>query len=90
MILQAAPRHHFTYGGSAISVYHVGAGEGLPRHEHSHAHATICVSGSCVIRKANRELIMTKETQPVNLLPNEWHEIEALQDETVFINVISI
>jgi hypothetical protein len=34
-------------------------------------------------------VIATKDTQPVNLLANEWHEIEALQDGTVFVNVFA-
>ena len=32
---------------------------------------------------------MTKDTQPVNLVANEWHEIEALEDGTVFVNVFA-
>lgn len=32
---------------------------------------------------------MTKDTQPVNLRANEWHEIEALEDGTVFVNVFA-
>lgn len=32
---------------------------------------------------------MTKNTQPVNLVAGEWHEIEALEKETVFVNVLS-
>jgi hypothetical protein len=32
---------------------------------------------------------MTKDTQPVNLPAYEWHEIEALEDGTVFVNVFS-
>lgn len=89
MTQQISPRHNFTYDGAVLNVYHANKGEGLPRHEHLYAHATFCTSGSCVIRKANRELVMTKETQPVNLTAHEWHEIEALEDGTVFINVFA-
>jgi hypothetical protein len=32
---------------------------------------------------------MDKLTQPVNLKANEWHEIEALEDGTVFCNVFA-
>jgi quercetin dioxygenase-like cupin family protein len=83
------PRHSFTYDGAVMNVYHANKGEGLPRHEHMYAHATICAAGSCIIRKEKRELVMTKDTQPVNLVANEWHEIEALEDGTVFINVFA-
>jgi quercetin dioxygenase-like cupin family protein len=87
---QAIPaQHHFIYDGAVLNVYHANKGEGLPRHEHMYAHATICAAGSCIIRKEKRELVMTKDTQPVNLVANEWHEIEALEDGTVFINVFA-
>ena len=68
-------------------VYLADKGEGLPRHEHSFNHATMCNSGSCIVRKANRELIIDKRTQPIDLVANEWHEIEALEDGSVFVNV---
>lgn len=82
-------RHSVTYDGAAIAVFHVDRGEGLPRHEHAYSHLTMCHAGSCIVRKEGRELVMTKETQPVNLTANEWHEIEALEDGTVFVNVFS-
>ena len=33
--------------------------------------------------------LMTKDTQPVNLVGSEWHEIEALENGTVFVNVFA-
>lgn len=33
--------------------------------------------------------MMTKDTQPVNLVADGWHEIEALEDGTVFVNVFA-
>jgi hypothetical protein len=87
MIVQTSPKHNFTYDGVVLSVYHANKGEGLVKHEHHYAHATVCNSGSCIVRKEGKELIMTKHTQPVNLLGGEWHEIEALEDGTVFVNV---
>lgn len=83
------PTHSFTYDGARLNVYHANKGEGLPRHEHSYNHATICHAGSCIVRVENKELIMTKNTQPVNLLAGKWHEIEALEDGTVFVNVFA-
>lgn len=83
------PRHSFTYDGAQINVYHANRGEGLPKHQHTFSHATVCHAGSCVVRKENLELVMTKETQPVNLKAAEWHEIEALEDGTVFVNVFA-
>lgn len=82
-----APRFSLTQDGTTINIYHAAAGEGLPRHEHDYSHLTICNAGRCVVRKQGRELVMTKDTQPVNLIAGEWHEIEALEDGTVFVNV---
>jgi quercetin dioxygenase-like cupin family protein len=83
------PKHVVTYDGATLNVYHTNKGEGLPKHEHVYAHLTVCNSGSCIVRKETRQLVMTKDTQPVNLLANEWHEIEALEDGTVFVNVFA-
>jgi len=89
MVIPALPKHRFTYDGAELNVFHVNKGEGLPRHQHIYAHATLCCSGSCYIRKEGKEVLMTKETKPINLAANEWHEIEAAEDGTVFINVFA-
>ena len=89
MTVTIGSRHDFTYDGAVLRVYHANKGEGLPSHSHMYSHVTMCAAGSCIIRKENRELIMTKDTRPVNLIANEWHEIEALEDGTVFVNVFS-
>jgi len=86
MIINKEPMHSFTYDGGSIGVWHVNKGEGLSKHIHTFAHATFCCSGSCVIRKENREIIINPLTQPISLVANEWHEIEALEDGTVFVN----
>ena len=83
------PKHAVTYAGAAFNIYHADTGEGLPKHEHEFAHATFCTAGSCVIRKEGRELVLNKNSMPVNLIANEWHELEALEDGTVFINVFA-
>lgn len=83
------PRFSVTQDGTTLNVYHANAGEGLPRHEHLYSHLTMCHAGRCAVRKEGRELVMTKDTQPVNLVENEWHEIEALEDGTVFVNVFA-
>lgn len=89
MTIFIKPRHSVTYDGTKINVYHAYKEEGLPKHEHVYSHLTIVHSGSIIIRKENKELVMTKDTQPVNLVANEWHELEALEDGTVFVNVFS-
>ena len=47
------------------------------------------MNGSCHIRKEGKALISTKDSQPINLVANEWHEIEAAEDGTVFCNVFA-
>jgi quercetin dioxygenase-like cupin family protein len=89
MTLAVFPAHSFIYDGAVVNVYHANKGEGLSRHEHIYAHSTFCAAGSCVVRKEGKEIVFTKATQPANLKGGEWHEIEALEDGTVFINIFS-
>jgi len=84
-----APRFTVTQDDTQLNIYHANKGEGLPRHEHIYAHLTMCNAGSIIIRKENLEVVRTKNNQPVNLVANEWHEIEALEDGTVFVNVFA-
>ena len=88
-MISVTPTHMVTYDGAVMNVYHCDKGQGLLRHAHAYAHLTMCHAGSCIVRKEGRELIMTKNTQPVNLIAVEWHEIEALEDGTVFVNVFA-
>lgn len=89
MMKSVVPTHNVTYDKVVLVVHHANKGEGLNRHEHIYSHLTMCHAGSLIVRKEGRELVMTKDTQPVNLVANEWHEIEALEDGTVFVNVFS-
>jgi quercetin dioxygenase-like cupin family protein len=75
--------------GASLRVFHANTGEGLPKHEHTFDHLTMCHAGSCLIRKEGRERVLTKSDNPINLVANEWHEIEALEDGTVFVNVFA-
>lgn len=88
-MIEVTPHHHVLYEKTELRAYHANKGEGLSRHSHSYSHLTMCHAGSCIIRKEGRELVMTKDTQPVNLVAGEWHEIEALEDGTVFVNVFA-
>jgi quercetin dioxygenase-like cupin family protein len=89
LITTIFPKHSFTYDGATLNVYHANKGEGLPKHEHKFSHACLCTSGACIIRKEGKEITIDKNTQPINLVADEWHEIEALEDGTVFINVFA-
>ncbi len=81
------PFHNFNYAGVTVNVYHADKGDGLPSHMHEFNHATVCQVGSCVVRVKGKEIVMTAETQPIDLPANVLHEIEALEDGTVFVNI---
>ena len=89
MTTRVEPKHGIAYDGANIVTYHANIGEGLPRHDHAYTHLTICAAGSLVIRKENLEHHMDKNSTPVNLKAAEWHEVEALEDGTVFLNVFA-
>lgn len=89
MITSITPVQSVTYDGAILNVYHADRGQGLEQHQHLYSHLTMCHAGSCIVRKEGRQLVMTKDTQPVNLVANEWHEIEALEDGTIFVNVFA-
>jgi quercetin dioxygenase-like cupin family protein len=83
------PLKEFKYANSQINVYFANKGQGLPLHEHLFNHATMCQVGSCLVRVKNKEFILTIDSQPLDLPANEPHEIEALEDNTVFVNVFA-
>jgi len=88
-VVRVDPRHQFVYDGASLGVYHANKGEGLPSHSHMYAHATICNAGSCLVSLEGRSYTINKDSQPLNLPANEWHQIEALEDGTVFVNVFA-
>ncbi len=83
------PKFSFVIDGTRLNIYHPIKGDGLPRHEHIYKHATMCVAGSLRVTKDNVDVVLTKDSNPVILKENEWHELEALEDETIFINVFA-
>ena len=86
-MIQLAPYHRFDYAGATIHVYHANQGEGLPSHLHAWNHATMCHVGSCIVKVKGKEYTLTADSQPLDLPAHEYHEIEALEDGTVFMNV---
>ena len=88
-MITVAPRFSVNQDGTTLNIYHANKGEGLPRHQHLYSHLTMCFAGSCAVRKEGKEVIVTKDTQPINLVGSEWHEIEALEDGTVFVNAFA-
>ena len=76
----------YSYNKTNNSIYKANIGEGLPKHEHTFAHTTVCVQGKIIVRKENKEVIISERENPLLLTENEWHEIEALENNTIFIN----
>lgn len=83
------PKYSFTIESTTNHVFHANTGEGLPRHDHEYAHATVCHAGKLAVRKENFYMEMTKDTNPIMLRALEWHELEALEDGTVFENIFA-
>jgi hypothetical protein len=54
-----------------------------------YSHLVFCHAGKILITKENVRREMDKNSQPVNLLAGHWHEIEALEAGTVFVNIFS-
>ena len=87
MTTPALLNRSFVYRGVRFSEFLANKGEGLPKHEHTYSHGTVCIAGSCAIRKENLELVLTPKQNAVVLSANDWHEIEALEDNTIFVNM---
>ena len=77
------------YDGVTLRTYLANRGQGLARHEHVYSHLTYCHRGSILVRKEGKEYTLRPTEAPLNLKPNEWHEIEALEDDTIFQNVFA-
>jgi hypothetical protein len=76
----------FNYEGVKLIRYSGNKGEGLPQHIHPFAHFVMVACGKICIRKENIYKELSGGDEPVVLKENEWHEIEILEDNTVFIN----
>jgi quercetin dioxygenase-like cupin family protein len=88
-MIDVQPIQDFTYDGTTVRVYLANKGEGLSKHQHLYSHGISCLGGSCVVRKEKVERVMQLGSDPLNLVANEWHEIEALEDSTTFITVFA-
>jgi quercetin dioxygenase-like cupin family protein len=88
---QAMPRFVFNIDGCTVNTFHIEkAGEGHPKHEHEWNHVTQVHSGRLLVTMANTVFEMTKDTKPINFPANQWHELEALEDNTVFCNIFAV
>lgn len=88
-MIAITPNRSIEYGVN-LQIYKANTGEGLLKHDHTFDHLTMCFAGSCVVRKAGKEIVINKDSTPLNLVANEWHEIEALEDGTIFVNIFKV
>jgi quercetin dioxygenase-like cupin family protein len=88
-VIHAASKFNFVYASANVAIYHVNKNEGLTKHSHAYSHATMCHAGSCLVSLEGRSYTLTKDSQPLDLPAGEWHEIKALEDGTVFVNIFA-
>jgi len=75
--------------GQSFVRYVCARGESLPRHQHDVDHLTIVAAGRVVARTDARVLERGPADPPILFRANRYHEIEALEDGTVILNVFS-
>jgi quercetin dioxygenase-like cupin family protein len=85
----ALPKYTIDVKDTSIQVFHLDkAGEGHPKHVHTYSHVTVVHHGKLkVTTEKNGSFEMTKDTKPLAFPLNQWHELEAMEDGTVFCNV---
>lgn len=88
---QAMPTYSFNVDGVTVNTFHIPkAGEGHPKHEHKYDHVTQVHAGRLLVTTPSVVFEMTPTTKPIKFPANEWHELEALEDGTVFMNIFAV
>lgn len=88
--MPALPVFSFDFDGVRVDTFHCDADTGHPKHVHNYDHVTQVYSGRILVRTAEKEFEMTKHTKPVKFPADHWHELEALEDNTVFSNFFAV
>ncbi len=79
----------FSALGSRFDRYEFAAGEGLPAHQHDEDHLTLVVAGRIIARSGGKEVERGPEGTPILFRAGRMHEIVALDNDTVVLNVFS-
>jgi quercetin dioxygenase-like cupin family protein len=87
MVKEVSFADTFVQGNEFIEVYNFNKGEGIAKHEHLESHKSFCKQGSCIVRTEDKNFIIGKELKFIHLVPFAWHEFEALEDNTILINI---
>lgn len=80
----------FTFSRVTTFTYVANAGEGIPKHDHTYPHLTVCLQGAIVVRKEGKEVTIRPKDGAIYLPEKQWHEIEAVEDNTIFQNINSM
>lgn len=80
-------QHSFSAMGQTYVRYVFASGEGLPKHIHDVDHLTIVAAGKIKVFTDTREVERTPQDPPILFRASRFHEIVALQDDTVVLNV---
>ena len=80
-------RHSFSAMGRTFVRYVFDKGEGLPVHSHGEDHLTIVASGKIEAKSLDISIQSTPLSSPILFRANREHEIVAMEDNTVVINV---
>jgi quercetin dioxygenase-like cupin family protein len=79
----------FTGLGCSFQRYVLARGEGLAMHQHDVDHLTIVAAGRIIARNDERVVERGPADAPILFRANRAHEIEAIEDGTVVLNVFA-
>jgi len=80
--------YNYWFGDVTIYAYLANLAEGLAMHNHEYKHLVICATGKIQVKDGDNILELVSTDRPYELVAQQNHEITALEDGTVFINVV--
>jgi quercetin dioxygenase-like cupin family protein len=86
-VTQIKGTYRFSYNNLQIIRFDANSSEGLVKYQHDNQHLILCLSGKLCVRTENEEAILDSTAEPVILKANSWHEIEATEDNTSFLQM---
>lgn len=75
--------------GCSFQRYDLARGEGLPMHQHDVDHLTVVAAGRIAVRTEARAVERGPADAPILFRAGRAHEIEAIEDGTVVLNVFA-
>lgn len=75
--------------GCSFQRYDLARGEGLPMHQHDVDHLTVIAAGRIAVRTESRAVERVPTDAPILFRAGRAHEIEALDDGTVVLNIFA-